>query len=214
MGSCCGIDCEKYDYHKVTNGIKSELRKNLGISDDDFVIGFCGRFTKDKGIDKLVEAFGMLENLTKNKFTLLLLGSTDIRDSLPPFILDVIKKNERIVCPGFITKNIERYYSIMDVFVLPTRRDGFGMCLLEAAAMGVPVLSSPLTGSRDAMSVKHNGEYIKIDSNDIYEKILYLYNNPDLRCQYSKYGVEWVRSNFDKNTVCRYIVEIYEDVIG
>lgn len=213
LGSCCGLDCDKFDYSKVSEEMKSSLRRCLGINEDDFVIGFCGRFTKDKGIDKLVEAFGMLDNNIKDKFVLLLLGQTDIRDSLPQQVLDMMQNNKRIVCPGYISENIERYYSIMDVFVLPTRRDGFGMCLLEAAAMGVPVLSSPLTGSRNAMSVKHNGEYIKIEADDIAEKIKYLYDNHDLRNAYSEYGIDWVKNNFNSEIVCNSISDIYAEVL-
>ena len=214
MGSCCGIDCNKYDFEKITEGVKDELRSKLGIAKDDFVIGFCGRFTRDKGIDQLVEAFEILNNKIENKFTLLLLGSKDIRDDLPQKTKDLINGCDRIVCPGYISQNIEHYYAIMDVFVLPTRRDGFGMCLLEAAAMGAPVLSSPLTGSKDAMSEKNNGEYIKIEANDIAEKIMYLYENPEIRARYSKYGVSWVKENFNNKVVFDSIVSTYSEVLN
>ena len=213
IGSCCGIDCEKFNPNRISTGMKLDLRNHLGIRNDDFVIGFCGRFTKDKGVDKLVEAFTILNKFVREKFILLLIGSNDIRDILPMEVLDMIKENKRIICPGYITECIEVYYSIMDVFVLPTRRDGFGMCLIEAAAMGIPVLSSPLTGSRDAMSVNHNGEYIDIDENDIARKILHLYDNPQLRREYGKYGVDWVKHNFDKERIFNAIADSYSDVI-
>ena len=214
MGSCCGIDCNKYDVKKITENVKDDLRFSLGIAKDDFVIGFCGRFTNDKGIDQLVEAFEILNKKIENKFTLLLLGRKDIRDDLPQKTQDLINGCDRIVCPGYISQNIENYYSIMDVFVLPTRRDGFGMCLLEAAAMGVPVLSSPLTGSKDAMSVKNNGEYIKIEADDIADKIMYLYENPEIRERYSKYGVDWVKENFNNKVVFDSIFNIYTKVLN
>lgn len=212
LGSCCGIDCKnKYNPKLVSESERRELRKALGINEDDFVIGFCGRFTLDKGIDQLVYAFELLENEYKGKIVLLLLGQDDIRDKLPEHVRNVIRNNEKIICPGYISNRIEAYYSVMDLFVLPTRRDGFGLCLIEAAAMGVPVLSSPLTGSRDAMAEKKNGEYINIDAKDIAQKIKYLFENPKLRQEYSKFGVKWVQENFSDDLVCDSIVDIYKN---
>lgn len=213
-GSCCGIDCiNKFAINKITPSDKENLRRALSIPQDDFVIGFCGRLTRDKGIEELVDAFMLVQKDLGNKVKLLLVGDNDIRDAVSHKVAMEINNNPSIICTGKIYDNIELYYSIMNLFVLPTHRDGFGMCLIEAAAMGVPVLSSSKTGSRNAMSVGNNGEYIDININDIFNKVIYLYNNPQLLNEYSRFGTEWVQSNFFNKDVWNSIIEIYEKVL-
>lgn len=213
-GSCCGIDCNhKFNLDLISNTDKQQLKESLGISKNDFVIGFCGRLTKDKGIEELVLSFKSVQLEIGMNTKLLLVGDNDIRDAIPEYISREISTNKSIICTGKIYNRIELYYSIMDLFVLPTHRDGFGMCLIEAAAMGVPVLSSPYTGSRNAMSAGFNGDYINIDPADIKNKIIELYSKKDRLSYYSKNGIDWVRNNFSNKVVWDSIIEIYKEVL-
>ena len=102
---------------------------------------------------------------------------------------------------------------MMDVFVLPTHRDGFGMCLIEAAAMGVPVLTTNITGSRDAINNGYNGLYIQLSPNDIAEKLFYLFQESKLRQEMGNNGRGWAKENFSNEIVWKAIKNIYDSVI-
>ena len=213
MGSCGGIDCQKFNSDNVSAEKLKHLKEQYGIQKSDFVIGFCGRIVKDKGVEELVMAFERFKMAIGNNVRLLLIGSEDIRDGISKDVKEIIRHDHSIICTGQIDSDIEYYYSMMDVFVLPTHRDGFGMCLIEAAAMGVPVLTTNITGSRDAINNGYNGLYIQLSPNDIAEKLFYLFQESKLRQEMGNNGRGWAKENFSNEIVWKAIKNIYDSVI-
>ncbi|NTY01072.1 glycosyltransferase [Deinococcus sp. JMULE3] len=134
----------------------STLKSTLGIPAETKVIGFAGRITRDKGIEDLYRAFRLLTG----DYILLIIGSIESNDPIDPVILQEIRSRQDIIMPGFVD-NIADYYHIMDVLVLPSYREGFGMVALEAAAAGVPAIVSDSTGVRDAVIHQHTGLVFK-----------------------------------------------------
>nr|WP_256435069.1 glycosyltransferase [Deinococcus sp. JMULE3] len=132
------------------------MKSTLGIPAETKVIGFAGRITRDKGIEDLYRAFRLLTG----DYILLIIGSIESNDPIDPVILQEIRSRQDIIMPGFVD-NIADYYHIMDVLVLPSYREGFGMVALEAAAAGVPAIVSDSTGVRDAVIHQHTGLVFK-----------------------------------------------------
>jgi len=125
------------------------LRRAAGIPEDAEVIGFTGRLTRDKGIPELVEAFLLLRREGR-RVRLLLLGDFEAGDPVPAAVADRIRTDPDIHWLGYVA-DPRPYYFLMDVFVFPTRREGLGRVLLEAAAAGKPVVSTLTTGVVDAV---------------------------------------------------------------
>ncbi|GAA3735462.1 glycosyltransferase family 4 protein [Leifsonia bigeumensis] len=145
-GSSNGVDLAAAD--KVDPGRVAELRKEMGIGDGTPVIGFVGRLTKDKGIDVLVEAMRLLvERGVRHR--LLVIGSVD--DAQSSELLASLRGSRN---PPLETGHVTDpgpYYRLMDLLCLPTLREGFPNVVLEAAAAGVPTVTTDATGARDSV---------------------------------------------------------------
>ncbi|WP_017548166.1 glycosyltransferase family 4 protein [Salinicoccus carnicancri] len=161
-GSSNGIDTKKYDPAAVDKGRLEELRGETGLKRRDFVIGYVGRLTRDKGINELVGAFIALDDSYAN-LKLLLVGEFEESDPVEAETIRHIRTHDGIIHRPY-TKEVECYYSLMDLFALPTYREGFSNVSMEAQAMGVPVVVFDSTGARDTIEDGRTG--IVTASND------------------------------------------------
>ena len=112
-------------------------REALGIATDEFVIGSIGRFSKEKGYDRLLESLpGVLQEAPDAR--VLLIGDGRERHALEAQA-DTLGIRDRLVLPGY-QPNARRFYPLMSLFVMPSRSEGLSIALLEAMAAGLPVL--------------------------------------------------------------------------
>jgi glycosyltransferase involved in cell wall biosynthesis len=210
-GTCGGIDTiNKFNPGKISSIKVEELRNKLGISDNDFVIGFCGRLIKDKGIQELVEAFDIIRShYPEKEFRLLLVGMFEERDALPEHIIEKIYEDHGVVYTGFINDSIEYYYSLMNVYVLASYREGFGLSVIEASAMKIPVLTSKATGCIDSIIENITGRYVEITPSSIAEGVELYLNNPAQARAFGESGREFVKTNFDNLIIWKELEKYY-----
>ncbi len=76
---------------------------------------------------------------------LLLVGMFEVRDALPEDVKERIENDPRIIYTGFVNGGMEYYYSLMNLYVLPSYREGFPTGVLESQAMELPVLTTRVT---------------------------------------------------------------------
>lgn len=204
-GSANGIDLERFDPGKLREKGKA-VRKSLGIPQEAVVIGFVGRLCRDKGINELVKAFKALSG-TRGDIYLLLVGPRE--ESRGEYDSDVrveLDTGKRIKCAGY-RDAVEEYMSAMDIFVLPSYREGFGAANVEASAMGLPVVSTDIPGPRDAVVQGKTGFLVPAKTIEPLKKtILTLYNDLRLRQDMGEAGKEWAR-HFDQKILWPQIVE-------
>lgn len=127
----------------------AQLRSELGLVNGQPVVGFVGRFTRDKGIPELIEAFDQVRTQFPSA-ALLLIGDYEEGDPVEPRVREAIDSRPGFVRTGFVP-NVYPYYPLMTVLALPTHREGFPTVALEAAAFGLPVVTTDATGARDAV---------------------------------------------------------------
>lgn len=200
-GSCGGIDAlYKFNPVNIDYSQLIKLQTSFGIEINDFVIGYCGRLVKDKGIIELVLAFEQLQLKTNLVIKLLLVGDFEERDALPEIIIQKIKKNPKIIITGFIFNDIEYYYSLMNVFILPSYREGFPISVLEASSMQLPVLTTKATGCIDSIVEGLTGFYISNSTASICEGIILLINNKNIK-KYGLNGRDFVLKYFDNRVL-------------
>ena len=137
-GSCNGIDVAAYNLDESLRRRVGELRRNLGIPEDAPVIGFVGRLTWSKGIGELFHAYCQVRRAIPD-VRLLLVGRFEDGEPVSAKVRQDIENDSQIILPGFVT-DTKPYYHLMDVFALPSYREGFPNVVLEAQAAGKPVV--------------------------------------------------------------------------
>lgn len=210
-GTCGGIDTNnKFNPATIDQTKIEKLREDFKIQNDDFVVGFAGRLCKDKGIEELVDGFNLLlKKYPEKKLILLLVGNEDVRDKLKPSIIDEINSNDNIIKTGWVrAEDMKYFYSLMSVFVFPSYREGFGMSVIEASAMEVPVLVSKSHGCIDTIIENKTGLYIDLSAVGVAEGVSRLFDD-DLRMQLGKEGRTWVSENYDQTVLWPEVVKIF-----
>lgn len=214
-GTCGGIDTiDTFNPAKVSVDTVSALRHTLGIPDGAFVVGFCGRLCHDKGIIELIDGFELFKQAHPEiDARLLLVGPYDARDILPQYIKDEIESNPLIIAPGAVSHHyLPNYYSLMDVFVFPSYREGFGMTVIEASAMRLPILVSRSHGCVDSIREDVTGRYIDLTPESIATSLTEMLN-PELRQRLGDAGRDFVTVNFERTAMWPKILDFYKEIL-
>ncbi|WP_138310643.1 glycosyltransferase [Clostridium sp. 1001271B_150615_H5] len=149
-GGTIGVDMQRYDISKKAD-YRSAIRNQYGISDEAFVYGFAGRVSVDKGFTELLTAFRIIRESEPNA-KLFIVGSMEDNCDVPVEILEWARKSEQVVMTGMVDgSKMNEYYSAMDVLVHPTYREGFGMVLQEAGALGIAMITTKIPGASEVM---------------------------------------------------------------
>jgi glycosyltransferase involved in cell wall biosynthesis len=174
------------------------LRRKLRIPDDAVVIGFVGRLTRDKGLCELVRSFQLLQNEGRN-VRLLLLGDFETGDPVDGETTAWIHVNPAVHWLGFVT-DPKPYYRLMDVFVFPTYREGLGKVLLEAAAAGVPIVSTKVTGVVDVVQDGLTGLLVPAgDAPALAGAVGRLLDEPETARRLAHAAQQMIREQFDNS---------------
>ncbi len=209
-GSANGVDSKIYANCPPNTEIEC-LRTELNLPTDVPVIGFVGRFTKDKGIAELVAAFKVLR-LEFTGLRLLMVGEFEDGDPVQEEIRILIQQDSDIILTGFVP-DVAPYYHLMTVFALPTYREGFPGVLLEAAASGLPIVSTNATGARDAVLHKKTGFIVNLaDVVSLVDGLRYILSDLELAKKYGVEGQKWVKNVFNPIQVWENIEQCYVEL--
>ncbi len=149
-GGTIGVDMTEFDIGKKQTW-KNEVRSKYGLSENDFVYGFSGRASADKGCGELLAAYKSISQ-SNSRVKLLMVGPFEDDSKVDAELLFWAKESDGVIFTGNIDKqNMRKYYSAMDVLVHPTYREGFGMVIQEAGALGVPVITTKIPGASEVM---------------------------------------------------------------
>ncbi|MBI4754380.1 MAG: glycosyltransferase family 4 protein [Betaproteobacteria bacterium] len=149
-GSICGVDPRRF---RPDPEARASVRRELDLAADGFVFVYLGRLTRDKGVLDLARAFAGLESSVRA--CLLLVGPDE--GGMSAGIEEICGERAsrlRIVAGTF---EPERYLAAADVLVLPSYREGFGMVVIEAGAVGLPAIASRIYGVTDAVEEGRTG---------------------------------------------------------
>ena len=203
-GSICGVDIERFHY---TDETRTEERRKLNVT-DEVVYLFLGRMKTEKGINELFAAMNKLVE-TCPRAVLYLVGSDEenTRVRLPQYTN--LKDGKNVIYYGY-TKTPNLLLQAADVFVMPSYREGFGMSVLEASCVKVPVICSNIYGMRDTMIDNVTGIRCEVmDEKTLYEAMLKLYDNEELRKTMGQRGYDYVLRSFTKKQVTDAWYEYY-----
>ncbi len=171
-----GVNCEEFspENRKLYN---SEIRKKLGIEENDIVLLFVGNPYNRKGLEYAVRALPLMN---EKRVKLLVMGK-DLGDEKIANYQALAKKigaGDKLVYGGF-TNEIRKYFSVGDIFVFPTLYEPFGLVITEAMASGMPDVVSRCAGAAELIEDGKEGLLLDSPKNpeEIAEKINYLIDN-------------------------------------
>lgn len=202
-GSACGVNMSKFDI-SMKNEWRKNVRKHLNIEEDDIVYIYAARLTVDKGINELLRAFLEISKEHSN-VKLLTLGGIDDKSLLNTPLFCEAKKCSSIIFTGNVD-NIEEYYAASDVFVSPSYREGFGLVVIEAGAMGVPAIVTNVPGQIDAIVPGDTGITCELkDVITLKHAMLSFLIQKDLLSDMSKKAYEHVVNNYEQQKLFYYL---------
>ena len=193
-----GIGCDVERFTPPNAMAREALRQRLGINAGQIVFAFVGRFTDFKGFGQTVGAFLRLA-ATDAQVRLLLIGS---RDPLHPTGLSeaeeqALKNSPQIIDAGYQSE-VESLLAAADVMVFPSRREGMPVCLMEALALGVPVITLDTRGCREVVRDGVDGLVLRDDDlQTLTAAMQRVAHDQDLRREWSARALA-DRSRFDR----------------
>jgi len=148
-----------------------EIRKELEIPADSYLIGYIGRFSiKEKGIDILINAFNAFGKKHESVYLVMVGSGEDINKIKVPSNVKILSSKN----------NIFDYYSVFDCIVLPSRVDPFPLTVLEAGMMSVPFIGSNVNGIKEIITDNKDGLLFEKEKvNMLLEKLEMFYNERD-----------------------------------
>jgi glycosyltransferase involved in cell wall biosynthesis len=205
QGSICGVDTQRFAPDLVA---RAEVRQELGLADNDIVILFLGRLHPEKGLHELFSAYQQLAAIHTG-LRLLLVGPDE--GGLP-----LLARLGAFVHPGVrrlgLTNTPQRFMAAADVFCLPSYREGFGLTLVEAAAVGLPVVSTRIYGVTDAVQDGVMGLLVAPGDVVALQRALEkLVSAPALRRQYGAAGRQIVSKHFSHEYLLSCWLDWYND---
>lgn len=211
-GSANGIDLHAFPGKNAVAARSAQLKDRLGLKEDDTVIGFLGRLSKDKGIDILFDAFNLLVKEYPS-LRLVLAGPVIAENPFSRHLLHQLYHDEKVMYLGKLY-DVTPVYGITDILVLPSFREGFPNVLIEAAAMEVPVIASAIPGCKDAVHAGINGELFEKGNAAALATVLKkLITNKALRQQYGKNGRKFASDNFSNEEIWSAQLELYKNML-
>lgn len=170
-----------------------EVKKKFSLQ-NKFVLGLSTWFHKErKGFDILFNAFQKLDE----KFVMLIMGipkemQNEVYDFAKTFNID----NSKIIMPGYVD-DIWNYYKAMDIFLLPSRSEGFSLALMEAAAAKLPIIASNISGNNEFIIDGENGFLFDVnDHQELKNKIVELSVSQNLMNSFAEKANQKVMENF------------------
>lgn len=199
------------------------LRDSLKLRADRPVIAFVGFFSRDKQPRVLFDAWLQLQTARRIDATLLLVGATtsaysEVDNTIAPAIqadAAAAAVADRVHFAG-VTPDVPSYLRAADVFVLPSRREGLPVALLEAMACGLPCVASRLPGSTDAI-VEHGVNGLLVPPGDVAalsNAIDMVLSDAGERGRLGAAARATIMQRYSSDSVANRWLEAYELVIG
>ncbi|NVO01032.1 MAG: glycosyltransferase [Geobacteraceae bacterium] len=196
-GSASGVNLERFDIYKK-DGWRAAYRKKAGLEPHHLVVGFVGSIRRDKGCNELIAACRCFFS-DFPEARLLLVGDKHFYDTIDQELRDWADSSAQVVhVPP--NSEIPQYMACMDIFSLPSYREGFGLVIVEAEAMGVPVVVSDVPGPIDAMRHEETGLIVPVKKvGALAAALKTLLNDSDKRLAFGIAAAAFARNNFEQN---------------
>jgi len=190
------------------------IKENYGVPKNKIIIGLVGSIEKRKGHDLLLEAFSKLPQKIKDKSMILFLGSSKDYKTVEWLVEEINKYNLEDFVLKFEFQDPVNFYRIMDIFVLPSRLEGFAIVVIEAMFSGCCVIRSDTEGAIDQIENGINGLIFQNENtdqlSDYLEKVI---SDEVYRKQLADAGREKALNSFTSGIMAKKTLEVYQKTI-
>jgi len=202
------IDMERFDPERVD---RNAVRESLGLTKEQFAVGFVGRLDRAKGADLFVDAAARLPREDRS-WRCYLVGEGPEKSSLAGRVRRLGLEGT-VVLAG-LHENPAAVLRAFDAVVIPSRREAFGIAALEAMRMRVPVIASSVGGLPELVRDGETGILLpRLDAESIARAIRGLAGDERLREKLSRRAFE-LASQFDGDQAVRQVVEVYQRLMA
>ena len=193
-----GIDLTRF---RRDEEARARVRAELDVADDVVLVGGVGRVVWEKGVSE----FGKLAHTLADRARFVWAGPVEDQEACESLPINV-------QCLG-MRDDMPEVYSALDVFVLPSHREGFSRSAMEAAACGCALVLSDIRGCRE---LGRHGEHLLLvpphDATALIQAVTELLDEPESRQALSAAGTERAMECYDQGAVARASIETYRDV--
>ena len=204
-----GLDLE--EFKEITPS--GAFRKKWNIDSQKKVVLFLSRLNWKKGLDTLIPAFAEVVE-KEPKAILAIVGNDDegYRKKVE-FLISNFQLKDKVIFTGMLLgKDKLAAFRESDVFVLPSYAENFGMAVLEAMYLGLPVIITKNVGIAPSVSRGGAGIVVNKDEKEVSEAILKILNNPSLAKKMGQCGRQLVQKEFSPVSVAEKFVELYNEL--
>ena len=202
-----GVDTGKFSNESCD---KASKRAELDVSEDDFILLSVGELNTNKNHKVVIEALEELQKAGKiNGLKYLICGRGPLEEQLRERI-DAYGLSNHVQLLGY-RSDVSQIYSIADLFVFMSFREGLPVALMEAMACGLPVVCSNIRGNTDLIENGYDGVIVNNDPTEVAEAILKLMMDERIRNRLAR-EVQMFVKKFDKDVVQKQMKELYSQI--
>ena len=207
-----GVDLSRFDPQRHGH-TRQPMRAALGIGRDEVVVGLVGRLVREKGYREVFAAAQRLRR-TQPQVRFVIVGpeEPDKADAITPMERDAARGSGILFLGA--RGDVEELYSMMDLYVLASHREGFPRSAMEAAAMGLPIVATDIRGCRQVVEHGRTGLLVPPGEADTLEGAIdLLAADPELRRRMGAEGRRKAQGEFDDRRQVAVTLETYERLL-
>ncbi|MBN1551488.1 glycosyltransferase family 4 protein [bacterium] len=205
-----GVDTERFLNHDG-----AAFRRELSINGDDFLIGMVGPVSEHKGVEEFLSACSVLTNRIPN-LKAIIVGPDRHKNFTEKMRSLSMRLNiaNRVLFTGF-RQDIPNIMAGLDLLITPSREEAFGRVLLEAMAVGTPIIASHVGGIPEIISSPELGILVESQNvEQITDAVHNLFLHPELRRKISEKTREHVRKEYSITLHAKRIQNVYDELLG
>ena len=205
----------RYDIELIPFGVDINLFSPKKNHSKKFTVGTIKSIEKHNGIDCLLDAASIIVNeYHKNDIHFLIVGEGSVLEEMK-LKATRLRLNDFVeFTSGVSHQEIVEYHRKLSVFIAVSTRESFGVAVLEAAACGVPAITSDIGGLPEVNENNKTGNVIKPnDPRDLANSIIKFYNNPVYRKMFGQNARDRVIAKFDWENSVKKMINIYNQYL-
>ena len=207
-----GVDVKKFNPNNFKNS--SLLRLELKIPHDAFVIGCIARLVKEKGLIEFLKSAKEISDSFENVY-FVIIGErlqSDHNSNIDRYILAAKKDMGKHIKFLGLREDVPRLLSIMDLYCLPSWREGMPRSIIEAMMMGKPVLATNIRGSREQVINNKTGILVSIKSSlELKNAMIELINNKNMSIEFGIKGRKRALELYNEDKIVNLQIKIIKN---